>query len=262
MITTFVISTKGGVGKTVTSGNLSAYLASKGHRVLAIDVDPQASLTSFFGVDKDAINDGTIPSMADVFTIKNFRIADAIQHTQYERLDILPATGKLREANDKILLDRKWVQQTRLKKAMIQIEDDYDFVIIDSAPSHDMAVWNALVAADNLLIPIGMDDFAFEATEELLGIVNEMEEYNDKLWVVGCFVNMFRPRTSVFENGVRHLNEQKHLNMFKTSVRMGVATNETTFHKESLFDYASNSKVAQDFRTLFDEYLERCLSHV
>lgn len=111
MITTFVISTKGGVGKTVTAGNLSAYLAMKGYRVLAIDVDPQASLTTFFGIDKEAINEGSIPSISDVLTMKNYPIRDAIQHTLYESLDILPATGLLREANDKILIDRQWVEQ-------------------------------------------------------------------------------------------------------------------------------------------------------
>lgn len=261
MNTTLIISTKGGVGKTVTTGNLSTYLAAKGNRVLAIDVDPQASLTSFFGVDKDAINAGTLQSIADVLTIKNYKTENAIQQTSFERLDILPATELLRQANDKILIDRQWVQHTRLKKALVQVADQYDFAIIDSAPSHDMAVSNALVAASNLLVPVCMDDFAFEATEELLSIVGEMKEYNEGLWLVGCFVNMFRPRTTVFEKGLDLLREQKHLKLFDTVVRMGVATNETTFKKEPIFAYAPNSNVSRDFCALFEEYLERCGNH-
>lgn len=261
MIKTFVISTKGGVGKTITSGNLAAYLAQKGHRVLAIDIDPQASLTSFFGVDKNAINQGVIPSIADVLTIKAFRTEDAIQHTAFGQLDILPATGMLREANDKILIDRKWIQHTRLKKALKQVEDYYDFAIIDSAPSHDMAVHNAFAAADNLLVPVAIDDFSFEATEELLDIIDNIDEYNESLWLVGCFVNMFRPRTSVFEGSLAHLKAQSRLRMFDTVVRLGVAANEMTFQKTPIFDYAPNSNVAKDFCALFEEYLDRCNAH-
>lgn len=261
MIKTFVISTKGGVGKTITSGNLAAFLAKKGNRVLAIDIDPQASLTSFFGVDKNAINEGQFHSTADVLTIKDFRIQDAIQHTTYERPDILPVTGTLREANDKILIDRKWVQHTRLRKALEQVEDLYAFAIMDSAPSHDMAVHNALAAADNMLVPIGIDDFSFEATEELLDIVDNMDEFNENLWLAGCFVNMFRPRATVYESSLAHLNAQTRLRMFSTVVRMGVAANEMTFQKAPIFEYAPSSNVAKGFRSLFKEYLARCKAH-
>lgn len=258
MIKTFVISTKGGVGKTMTAGNLAVFLATNGFRVLAIDVDPQGSLTTFLGINKSIITQGTQPSIAEVLTVKDFDITEAIQNTVTENLDVLPACGTLREANDKILISKNWIQHTRLRKALKKVEDHYDFAVMDSAPTHDMAVQNAIVAADNLLIPISVDDFSFEATEELFSLTAEMEEYNSSLLVIGCFASMFRPRLRVYEVGLCHLKSAEHLKMFETVVRLGVAANESTFTKQAAILGAPSSIVAQDYVNLFGEYLERC----
>ena len=163
MKTISIINLKGGVAKTVSAINITYVLAAVyGFRVLLIDNDKQGNATKFFNLysydDK---------GIAEIMTEKNIDVEAIIKNTAYTNLDIITANMNLLNANKEVLLDVSRPQQTRLKKALKIIEPLYDYCVIDNAPDINMSVINALVASDDVLVPIKIDKFAFDGLEQL-----------------------------------------------------------------------------------------------
>ena len=152
-----IANLKGGVGKTVTTINASYLLATGyGKNVLLVDNDQQGNCSQFFGVygyDK--------PSMTDVMK-RNVTAEQVIQHTEYAGLDIIPANLSLAEAEKAVLMDSVTPQQVRLREILRQVKDEYDYVLIDNAPSLGMCVINSLATSDYLIIPAKIDKFTFD----------------------------------------------------------------------------------------------------
>ena len=246
-----IINLKGGVGKTISAINL-AYAFAELHqmRVLLADNDKQGNTSKFFG-----LHDDQTASMADVLTVKGFPIQEAIRKTAYDRLDVLPANMSLLRANKEILLDCSRPQQTRLRKALREVESAYDMVLIDNAPDLNMSVMNALVASHDVMIPIKIDNFAFGGVREILEQVEAVREFNEKIRVAGGFVTMYQ-RNNVNAQGVEHLQGADGLPMFRTVIRKTVAVDETTFAGVPLLKYNERSTAARDYRALAEEYLK------
>lgn len=245
-----IINMKGGVAKTTSADNIAYTLAEvHGKRVLVIDNDKQGNTSAFFGV-----HSYERPSLAEVLTIKGYDIRQAIAHTQYLRIDVLPANMTLLRANKEILLDCSWVQQTRLRKALKPIEADYDFIIIDNAPDLNMSVINALVASHDVLIPIKIDRFAFDGLAQLLEQVEDVRDFNEDIRVAGCFVTMYQ-RNKVNDQGEEWLQGNAGVPMFHTMIRKTVKVDETTFHHMPLLAYDKRCTAALDYVALVAEYL-------
>ncbi|QXE20430.1 ParA family protein [Clostridium sp. 001] len=164
-----LINLKGGVGKTISSINIACILASKGNSVLIIDNDKQGNTSKFFNV-----HDYDEPGISEVLTIKDFDIKRVIKNTKYSGLDVVQANMTLLRANKEILMDVSRPQQTRLKRALKKIEYKYDYCIIDNAPDINMSIINALVASDDVLVPIKVDKFAFDGLEPDLRTVKRI----------------------------------------------------------------------------------------
>ena len=245
-----VINLKGGVAKTISSINVAYILmAHHGAKVLLIDNDKQGNTSKFFGLycyDMDSI--------ADVLTKKDYPIGNAIQNTKYDGLDILPANMTLLRANKEILMDVSRPQQTRLKKALNSIVCDYDFVVIDNAPDLNMSVINALVASQDVIIPIKIDKFAFDGLDILIEQIEDVKEFNPDIRIAGCIITMFQQNT-VNRQGEEYLRNKLALPVFNTAIRKTVKVDETTFAGVPLAEYASKSTAAKDYTTLVDEYL-------
>jgi chromosome partitioning protein len=246
-----IINLKGGVAKTVSAINIAHVLAMvHGYRVLLVDNDKQGNTSKFFGTHSyDA------PSIADVLTTKEFPLLEAIRETAYDRMHILPANMKLLRANKEMLLDCSRPQQTRLKKALLKVSGEYDYTIIDNAPDINMSVINALVACNDVLIPIKVDNFAFDGVAQILEQVEEVREFNEGIRVAGGFVTMWQ-RNNVNTLGETYLREREGLPMFKAVIRKTVAVDETTFAGVPLLAYAKNSTAARDYVALVAEYLK------
>lgn len=179
---------KGGVAKTISSVNIAHILAAvHGKRVLLIDNDKQGNASKMFD-----LYSYDIKTIADVLTEKNLRTEEAIQPTGYKNLDIIPANMNLLRANREILLDMSRSQQTRLDKALKQIQQNYDYCVIDNAPDINMSTINALVASHDVLVPIKVDKFAFDGLEHLLEHIEEVRDWNPKLTFKGCFLTMYQ----------------------------------------------------------------------
>ena len=253
-----IINLKGGVAKTISAINIAYVLAAKhGRRVLLIDNDKQGNASKFFKAH--SYDELTI---ADVLTAKNGEQGNTLQAarrcTAYDNLHILPANMNLLRADKEILLDVSRPQQTRLKKALQMYENagyTYDYAVIDNAPDLNMSVINALVAADDVIIPIKIDKFAFDGLELLREQIEETREFNPGIRIAGCFITMYA-RNNVNEQGEIYLAGNIGLPIFETVIRKTVKVDETTFAGLPLAVYAPNCTAARDYETLVAEYLE------
>ena len=244
------INLKGGVGKSVSSINFAHILATvHKYRVLLIDDDKQGNTSKFFD-----LHDYAHPTIAEVLTEKNYDIRNAIRRTAYDRLDLLPANMTLLKADKLVLLDTLRPQQKRIRTALEQVKDDYDFVIFDCAPDLSMSVINALVATNDVLIPIKIDRFSFDGVREILSCVEDIREFNTEIRIVSGFVTMYEQNV-VTRQGIEYLQNQSDLVMLDTWIHKAVSVNETTFKRKPIIEYALKSKTAKDYLALVEEYL-------
>lgn len=252
MIITSIINLKGGVAKTTSSINLAyALAATHGFRVLLIDNDKQGNSSMFFDV-----YDNDRPCIADVLLNPGDDMRDAIQATGFANLDILPANLSLLQANKAILIDTDMPQMERLKMAIQNAALDYDYVIIDNPPDLDMAVNNALVVSDHVLIPIKIDKYTFDGVVLLLDRISTIRYYNDKLKVLGAFVTMYQ-KTRVNIDGYEMLQDNAFLPVFNTVIRKTTSVDVTTFEGVPVVKQYPGSTAAQDYIAFTNEYLSR-----
>ncbi|MFE3573729.1 ParA family protein [Lysinibacillus sp. NPDC059133] len=251
-----IINLKGGVAKTISAINI-AYTLVKAHgkRVLLIDNDKQGNTSKFFG-----LHSYEDKSLADLLIDRDCSIESVIKHTAYEGLDIIPANMNLLRANKEILLDVSRPQQTRLRKALSRLtnayKNEYDYCIIDNAPDINMTVINALVASDDVLVPIKVDKFAFDGLELLVEQIEDVKEFNENITFKGCFVTMFQ-KNGVNVQGCEYLFSSTSYPLFHTVIRKTVKVDETTFVGKPLLDY-KKSTAGQDYEKLVKEYLQMC----
>jgi chromosome partitioning protein len=226
-------------------------LTQEGFRVLLIDNDKQGNASKFYGA-----HDYDKSSISDVLTEKNIDLNDIIKRTEYERLDILPANMTLLRADKEILLDSTRQQQTRLSQALKTVNSLYDYVVIDNAPDLSMNVINAIVASDDVLIPIKIDNFSLDGLEQLIEQVeNVRANFNDKLNIAGGFVTMYQ-KNNVNISGMEHLRRHAPIPMLGATISKTVKVDESTFVRKPLLLYAPKNAVAQDYCKLTAEYIK------
>lgn len=250
MKTISIINLKGGVAKTISAINICYMLTEKGYRVLLIDCDKQGNSSKFFkrhGYDK--------PSLTEVLTARGFKPDAAIQHTFIDTLDILPANMSLLRANRDILTDVTRPQQSRLKRAMDDVAGQYDYCVIDCAPDINMATINALVATDDVLIPVKVDAFVFDGMAELLEQIDEIRDFNPSIRVAGCFLTMYN-KTQV-NTQARDALEAVYPNLpvMQTVIRRTTTVDKSTFRGVPLQILSPRCTAAVDYNNLVNEYL-------
>ncbi|EJW14255.1 ParA family protein [Paenibacillus alvei] len=251
MKTISIINLKGGVAKTISSVNIAHILATvHGKRVLLVDNDKQGNASKMFGLHNYAE-----PSIAEVMTERNLNINEIIMSTPYAGLDVIPANMNLLRANLQVLLDTTRPQQTRLRNALNQVADRYDYCIIDNAPDINISVINALVASDDVLIPVKIDKFAFDGLAELKEqIDNTREDLNPSISLRGCFVTCYQ-KNDVNEQGEEWLHNQKDFPLFQTHIRKTEKVDESTFAAMPIIEYSRRCGAAMDYLKLVSEYL-------
>lgn len=249
MKTIAIINMKGGCAKTTTSVNMAHILAKDYEkRVLVIDNDKQGNLSKACGAwSYDN------PSLADILT-GEAGITEVIQTTQIPLLNVIPANMHLLTANLMVIKDEDRQQATILKDELQEVADAYDYCIIDCPPDINISVINALVAADEVIIPIKIDGYAFDGMDELEEQINNAKQLNPKLKFRGCLVTMFYNR-DVCRQGEEWLQNQRYP-VFKTHIRRTEKADEVTFTKESLMEYSPRSGAARDYKAFVKEYLE------
>lgn len=254
MKTLSIINLKGGVAKTISSVNMAHILAAvHGFKVLLLDNDKQGNSSKILnrhGYD----HKGT----ADVMTERGVDMAAVIQHTDYEGLDIITANMNLLTANLEVMLDQQRPQQTRFKKALESVGDQYDFCIIDNAPDINISTINALVASDSVMVPITIDDFAIDGLAELKEqIDNTREDLNPQLNFLGCFITQYDRTNEADQQGEDYLKELGKYPIFNTHIRKTPKMKPSTFAREPIILYSSRCAAAADYKALVNEFIEK-----
>lgn len=250
MRTIAVINLKGGVAKTTSSINIAYILSQKGYRVLLVDNDKQGDCSR--GMNRRT-QEG--PGIDRIMVERKPDMTSLIQKTDYENLDIITANLNLLTANMEVTMDRVRPQQTRMKSALQKVQEEYDFCVIDNAPDINVSVINALTAADDVLIPVEVDDNTTEGMNELIDQIEEIKsELNPDLKNVRCFISKYNKYNEAHSQGAEVIREWYPT--MKTMIRNSLAVAKSTYARTPVALYSKRSAAAEDYQTLVDEYLQ------
>ncbi|MDR3189789.1 MAG: AAA family ATPase [Lactobacillaceae bacterium] len=240
---------KGGVGKTTTTVNLGASLASAGKKVLIIDTDAQGNATSGSGVHKSSIE-------RDVYDVlvQGLPIEEAIIASSHEGMDIVPATIRL--AGAELELAPVMARETKLKDALKDIRNQYDYILIDNPPALGLITINTFSAADSILIPVQAEYYALEGLGQLLNNVKLVKKhFNPDLEIEGVLMTMVDTRTNLSNEVVSNVREYFGDKVYATYIPRNVRLSEAPSHGLAIQDYDPNSKGAEVYDELAQEVL-------
>lgn len=248
-----IINLKGGVAKTTSSVNMAHILAAvHGYHVLLVDNDKQGNASKILnrhGYDK--------PGVAQIMTDRKIEPSEVIQNTEIENLDIITANMNLLTANIEVMLDQSRPQQIRFKKFFERISDQYDYCIIDNAPDINISTINALVASDDVMVPITIDDFAIDGLEELKEqIDNTREDLNPALVFRGCFITQYDRTNEADIQGEAFLKTLDYP-LFKTHIRRTPKMKPSTFARMPILEYSPTCGASIDYKKLAEEWLNK-----
>src|SRR6266850_5119555 len=248
-----IANQKGGVGKTTTAVNLGAALAEIGHRILIIDLDPQANATSSFGlqaVEQTSLYEPLLGGAS---------ISERIFPTERESLFIVPSDLDL--AGAEVEIARMPNHLTRLAETLqpLHADETFDFVLLDCPPSLGILMTNALAAADELLTPIQCEYFALEGLVKIVRVVEQVRDSgaNDRLEIGGIVMTMFNSRTNLSAQVVADVRKHFGEKVYQVVVPRSVRLSEAPSFGKSILEYDSRGVGARAYRALAGEFLTR-----
>ncbi len=244
-----IINQKGGVGKTTTAVNLSAYLAHLGKSVLIVDLDPQGNASSGLGIDYQNLERGLYEVMSGLH-----HISEIIQPTAHETLHVAPANQNLAAAG--IELVGQDDREFKLLNALKDIKNHYDYIIIDSPPSLGILTINGLVAADEILIPVQCEYYALEGLGQLLNTINLVKEnIKANLNVLGALMTMYDDKHKLTQEIFDELYRYFPNRIFRTVIPRNIRLAEAPSYGRSILHYDKKSTGARAYEKLAREII-------
>lgn len=254
-----ILNLKGGVGKTTTAVSMAELLAngfkcSGAHkepgRVLLFDNDKQGNASRLFEVYQ---NKREAQAAA---VLKSGNMTGNIRKTKNKNLDIVPCNYFMELAELEVKADTEKPQHTRFRDALGEINGNYDYCIIDNAPDLGMNVINALVAADEIIIPVNLDCYTLDGLEELMQQVNYIKRLNRKAELAGALITDFE-KSDTSQAAELWLRTKSHLPVFDAVIRHSKKVKDSTFYKQTPIAYSVRSGAAQGYKKFTKEYLQK-----
>ena len=240
-----ITNTKGGVGKTTTAANLAAGFADKNHRTLLVDLDPQAHVTRCFLPEAPDRNVG------DFIMDRPSQAARSVSSTAYPNLDIVPATTRLTETAE--LLSSRIRREERLRRALESLKKDYREVVLDCPPSLGILTYNAIMAADLLLVPVQPGVGAVNGIGTLLEAAQELRDENEVVYRI--LITMFDVRTSRTNAIFEGLLDEHRRRLLKTVIYKSESLNQANLAGKPVSQFRPNSRGAHEYEALSQEIL-------
>lgn len=247
-----MVNQKGGVGKTTSTINLGAALAGYGRRVLMVDFDPQGALSAGLGADPHAMD----VTVYNVLMERKVGARDAIVPTEFENMDLLPANIDLSAAE--VQLVNEVAREQVLERALRQVRDDYDVVLIDCQPSLGLLTVNALTASDGVIIPLTAEFFALRAVALLVETIEKVQDrLNPDLEIDGVLATMYDQRTLHSKEVVGSLVDGFGDRVFETVIKRSIKFADATVAATPITLFAENHDGAKAYRQLARELICR-----
>lgn len=246
-----VVNQKGGVGKTTTSVNLAAFLADQGKFVLLVDLDPQANATSGLGLDHASLPAGVYEGLIGAHPMRRL-----VHKTNHDGLKIIPATQSLAGASVELVNAEE--REHFLRKALLEVRNDFDYILIDNPPSLGMLTINGLVAADSVLIPVQAEYYALEGLTQLMNTINLVKEnIRPDLEVMGAVITMYDSRTRLSKEVLEELYRYFPDKIFRSVIPRSVRLAEAPSFGKSILGYDPASRAAKAYERLAKEFILR-----